>query len=648
MCGFAGLFQAAGGTADELVATARRMVATLVHRGPDDEGVWADPAAGVSFGFRRLSIIDRSQNGHQPMRSASGRFTIVFNGEVYNFGELRAELGAGGFRCRGHSDTEVILGAFERWGVRGAVPRFVGMFAIAVWDRDDRSLTLIRDRLGIKPLFVYHEPGLVTFGSELKALLAGPRFDRTLDPEGLASYLRYLYVPAPATVFRRCVKLAPGHVLRIVDPGRALPAAEPYWSAEEAAARGVANPFAGTDDEAVDELERLLTEAVRLRLIADVPLGALLSGGVDSSTVIALMQRLTDRPVKTYTIGFAEPEWDEGPHAARVARHLGTEHTELRLTDADALAVVPRLPDIFDEPHGDPSQVPTFLVSQLARSGVTVALTGDGGDELFGGYNRYAHGERAIRQAARWPHAVRRLAGAWLRLVARGDRNGGAATALAALGLQQRLVGGKLEKLGLSMGFDSPAQMYRSLVSVWQHPEAWVDGATGAGDPVLRVLHGAGRDRLLERMMLADQIGYLPDDLLAKVDRASMAVSLEARVPVLDHRVVEFSWRLARNLKVRGGRGKWILRAVLERHVPRDITDRPKMGFSVPLEQWLGGALLPWAESALSLERLRRIDGLRVEPIRREWAGFRAGRRRTALGLWGVLMLSAWHERWIG
>ncbi|PYO04352.1 MAG: asparagine synthase (glutamine-hydrolyzing) [Gemmatimonadetes bacterium] len=417
MCGLAGFFCTGNHRPDEMRVIASRMADAIVHRGPDDSGVWVDSGAGIALGFRRLAIVDLSAQGHQPMRSSSGRYIIIFNGEVYNHQRLRRELESSGCSFRGHSDTEVILAAFEEWGIEPAVRRFIGMFAIVVWDISRRELSLMRDRLGIKPLFVYNRGGLVSFGSELKPLFLGPEFDRTLDTSALTSYLRYLYVPAPQSIFRHVVKLRPGHILTIADPSKPLPASSPFWSAEMASREGQETQFSGSDRDAITELETLLTDAVHLRMQADVPLGALLSGGIDSSTVVALMQASADRPVKTFTIGFDQQEFDEAEHARAVARHLGTDHTELHLNGGDALAVIPRLAEMFDEPLADPSQIPTFLVCELARREVTVALTGDGGDELFGGYNRYIEGERLIAGFARWPSLLRRFSASGLTSV---------------------------------------------------------------------------------------------------------------------------------------------------------------------------------------------------------------------------------------
>jgi asparagine synthase (glutamine-hydrolysing) len=646
MCGVAGFFWTRNRGPDEMRGIASRMADAIAHRGPDDNGVWVDSAAGIALGFRRLAIVDLSAHGHQPMRSASGRFIIIFNGEVYNHQSLRRELEASGCSFRGHSDTEVILAAFDQWGVERAIRRFVGMFAIAVWDVSSRELSLIRDRLGIKPLFVYQRDGLVSFGSELKALLAGPAFDRTLDTSALTSYLRYLYVPAPQSIFSHVIKVTPGHILKIANPNVPLPASSPFWSAEATAKQGLTAQFSGGDEDAIAELETLLTDAVRLRMQADVPLGALLSGGIDSSTVVALMQASANRPVKTFTIGFDQQEFDEAAHARAVAKHLGTDHTELRLTGEDALALIPRLAEMFDEPLADPSQIPTFLVCELARREVTVALTGDGGDELFGGYNRYIQGEQMIAGFERWPSLFRRLSASGLTSLAPRTWNRMRDTLRPAFPVagRTRHLGEKIHKLGELLRAESRPAMYRSLLSAWQDPEQLVVGGVAAGNPD-GALYGDSHLALMERMMLADQTSYLPDDLLAKLDRASMAVSLEARVPILDHRVVEFSWRLPRKFKVRDGRGKWILRQILNKYVPHSLVDREKMGFSVPLEQWLAGPLRNWAGDLLLSSETEGI--LRSTVVRREWDRFLAGDSANSAGIWALVMFRSWSDRWL-
>jgi asparagine synthase (glutamine-hydrolysing) len=651
MCGFAGLLSTAGFTGDELADYASRMIAPIAHRGPDDSGVWVDAQAGIALGFRRLAILDRSPLGHQPMQSPSGRYVAVFNGEIYNFVHLRRGLEQRGHRFRGRSDTEVMLAAFDEWGIRLAVERFVGMFAIAAWDSQRRELTFVRDRLGKKPLYVYRDAGLITFGSELKALVAAPRFDRSIDLTALASYLRYLYVPSPKTIFQRAAKLRPAHILTVSNPNRSLPPAECYWSLEDVARRGLANPIAGEEAETIDQLETLLREAVQCRLHSDVPIGALLSGGVDSATVVALMQEASSRPVKTYTIGFAEAEFDEARHAACVARHLGTDHVELLLTGEDAYSLVPQLPQIFDEPFADPSQLPALLVSQLARGEVAVALCGDGGDELFGGYNRYIYGARILARAGRIPHVIRQCLCAGIDRVppSAWDRVQRFSAALVA-GVPREHFGQRVHKVGRLLGAASTGEMYRSLLSAWQQPEdllvADALDAPAGDDENRRILDGSDPACLLDRMMLADQLTYLPDDLLAKVDRTSMAVSLEVRAPLLDHRLVELSWRLPRSLKVRGSLGKWALRQVLYPRVPRNLVERPKMGFSVPIDRWLRGPLRHWAEHLLSGSALHGSRLLNEAAIARAWRELQDDRRPVGAALWAILMFQAWRAQW--
>lgn len=647
MCGLAGVFSRRTWSGSELEQMTSRMTNAIVHRGPDDHGVWADERAGIALGFRRLAIVDLSAHGHQPMQSASGRYMMVFNGEVFNHAALRVQLQDAGHRFRGHSDSEVILAAFEQWGIAPSVRRFVGMFAIAVWDLARRELSLVRDRLGIKPLFVHSKDGYVSFGSELKALLAGPEFDRTIDDAALTSYLRYLYVPAPHSIFRNTVKLSPGHILTISEPAAPLPPSVAFWSAADAAMDGQHDQVSGDDTEVVAQFESLLTDAVTLRMQADVPLGALLSGGIDSSTVVALMQASAGRPVKTFTIGFDRTEFDESAHARAIATHLGTDHTELHLTGADALAVVPRLAEIFDEPLADPSQIPTFLVCELARREVTVALTGDGGDELFGGYNRYLRGEPLIRNFQRWPRAMRRVTAAGIDTLSGSawNRLQRPLKPLFASRGSTRLVGEKARKIGHMLRADTPSGMYRSLLSAWHDPEALLHGdpnRSGNGDATF---NAGDTLPLMERMMLADQTAYLPDDLLAKVDRASMAVSLEARVPILDHRLVELSWRMPRRFKVRDGRGKWILRQVLQKHVPPALVDREKMGFSIPLADWLCGPLKDWAGDLL-LSR-QNSGHMRSEVVGKEWDRLQGGDSTRAAGIWALVMFKAWQDRWM-
>lgn len=650
MCGIAGILANRSEKTNALEELTRQMMGAIVHRGPNDSGVWSDCEAGIGLGFRRLSILDLSASGHQPMQSASRRLTILFNGEIYNYLELRRELEQGGCRFRGQSDTEVVLAAFERWGIERTLPRLVGMFAIALWDAESRSLSLVRDRLGIKPLFVYAKDGLVLFGSELKALMANPAFDRTLDHTAIHDYLRYLYVPWPRTIFRFAQKLAPGHVLTITNASQPLPTPMPYWSATDAARRGLARPLAAADETLLEELDELLGTVVSSHLQSDVPLGALLSGGIDSTTVVALMQARTSQRVKTFSIAFDREEYNEAHHAALVAKHLGTDHTELLCTGNDALAVVPKLPELFDEPHADTSQIPAYLICALASKSVTVALSGDGGDEVFGGYNRYTIGERMLRTSAFVPRSARRAVASCIdSLSPAGASRQGALARLFAPTFRPGKMGDRLEKISKFITNDSPSAMYRSLVSAWQQPQLLMAEASPSPRRGLleEVLESRDPARLIDRMMLADQLTYLVDDQLAKVDRVSMAASLEVRVPFVDHRLVEHAWRLPASLKVRGAQGKWAVRQILYRYVPQSLVDRPKMGLSVPINEWLRGPLRDWAEDLLSPARLAREGLLDPSAVRTSWNALLNGRRSDALGLWAVLMLQSWRAHWL-
>ncbi|MGH7547194.1 MAG: asparagine synthase (glutamine-hydrolyzing) [Gemmatimonadales bacterium] len=642
MCGIAGYFRPAGLAAEPAAAILDRMTATLRHRGPDDGGSWIDAAAGIALGSRRLAILDLSPLGHQPMHAASGRYVIVFNGEVYNFRALRGELEALGHRFRGHSDTEVLLGAVSEWGVRPAVERLNGMYAFALWDRLERTLHLVRDRPGEKPLYYAPVGDTLLFGSELKALRAHPAFPAEIDRDALALLLRYRCVPAPYTIYRGVYKLPPATILSL--PARATNWRDSvpieYWSARAVAERGVADPFTGSERDAVDCLDELLRDAVRLRMEADVPLGAFLSGGTDSSLVVALMQAQSPRPVRTFTIGFHEWRYNEAPHAAAVARHLGTDHTELYVTPAEALAVVPRLPVIYDEPFADPSQIPTFLISELTRRHVTVSLSGDAGDELFGGYRRYHLGP-ALWGAMRWlPAGARRGMAAGLTRVHRAAAFPGSALRrwTGKRNLRERVL-----QVAEVLRTDSPTALLRYLISAWKDPTGVVPGAHEP--PTLLSSHsGQIAPDVARQIMYLDLVTYLPDDILVKVDRASMAVSLESRIPLLDHRIIEFAWRLPPSLKIRDGRGKWLLRELLARYVPRSVTDRPKHGFDVPLGAWLRGPLRGWAEELLDEGRLRREGMLRPEPIRQKWLEHMRGDTSWTYDLWTVLMFQAWLE----
>lgn len=636
MCGLAGYLGSAGD--QESIRILERMGDALLHRGPDDGGVWLDVDAGIGLSHRRLSILDLSPAGHQPMVSASGRYVIAFNGEIYNHLDLRRQLGDRAWR--GHSDTETLLAGFEIWSVEQTLQRAVGMFAIALWDRDTRTLTLARDRLGEKPLYYGTQAGVFLFGSELKTLKQHPAFEGEVDREALALYLRYCYVPVPRSIYRGIHKLAPGTLLRMQVSGRHLTEPVPFWSLKDVAEHGQRKLFQGSDAEAVTELEAKLLDAVRLQQIADVPLGAFLSGGIDSSTIVALMQAQSTRPVRTFTIGFQEAGYNEAEHAKAVAHHLGTDHTDLYVTPAQARAVIPRLATLYDEPFADSSQIPTYLVSQMARQHVTVSLSGDAGDELFGGYNRYAWGPRILQ----CPRPVRKLLAAGLIALSPSAWNR-LCRALAPVlpkSMQFAFPGDKAQKLASIWGAESQAAIYRGLVSTWPAPAEVVlgseDPATLLDDPFC----WAGVSEFEQRMMYLDATSYLPDDILVKLDRAAMGVSLETRLPFLDHRVVEFAWRLPLSMKIRQGQGKWILRQVLYRYVPKELIERPKMGFGVPIDSWLRGPLRDWAEELLSESRLRQEGYFNPAPIRQKWTEHLSGQRNWQYHLWCLLMFQAW------
>lgn len=642
MCGIVGVWSRSGLVRQGDIAAA--MASRIAYRGPDSCGSWADADVGVALGHRRLAILDLSPLGHQPMLSPSGRYVIVFNGEVYNYRELRGEL-AGRFHFGGTSDTEVMLAAVEAYGLEPAVRRFVGMFAFALWDRQESRLHLVRDRLGIKPLYYGQVGDAFAFASELKAFRALPDFSADIDRDALALFLRHNCIPAPHSIYRGIRKLPPGTILSLTYDTAERAEPVPYWSARDVAARGIADPFAGSDVEAADALEELLRVAVRLRMVADVPLGAFLSGGVDSSLVVSLMQAQSDRPVRTYTIGSPNPAYDEARHARKVATHLGTDHTELYVTPEDALAVIPQLPTMYDEPFADSSQIPTFLVSRLARRDVTVSLSGDGGDELFGGYTRHMWGSRVWKWLHRTPLPLRRALARALETSSpeKWDRVYGRVERLIPARHRQQVFGYKMNKLASTLTARDPLDVYQRLASHWSDAQAVVIGASAPDWGAARRPFDEIGD-IPSQMMYFDLVTYLPDDILTKLDRASMAVSLEARVPLLDHRVVEFAWRLPLRMKIRGGQGKWLLRQVLYRHVPRQLIERPKTGFGIPIDAWLRGPLRDWAESLLDERRLRAEGYLDPRPIRERWAHHLSGRASWQYHLWDVLMFQAWLE----
>ena len=643
MCGLTGFWHP-GANADVLAPQAQAMADCIAHRGPDDAGVWVDAEAGLALAHRRLAILDLTPAGHQPMGSASGRFVIVFNGEIYNHLTLRHELEATGSAptWRGHADTETLLVAIERWGIEAALQRAVGMFAIALWDRQQRTLTLARDRAGEKPLYYGWQGDVFLFGSELKALRAHPAFRAGVDRGALTLLLRHNYVPAPYSIHPGIFKLPAGTWLTLRSGERG---AEPraYWSLADVAERGIADPFTGSETEALEGLAEVLGRAVAGQRMADVPLGALLSGGIDSSLITALMQAQSSQPVRTFTIGFAEHSYDEARYARAVAGHLGTQHTELRLSARDALALIPKLPAMYDEPFADSSQLPTHLVMQMARRHVTVALSGDAGDEFFGGYNRYFLGPAAWRRIGWMPMGLRRMLGAGMTALPAPAWNALAGLLTRRLAVAQ--LGDKAHKLGLRLRrVRSIDDLYVSLVTEWSDAAGMV-----VDDRVPPNLLDA-RERWprlpdpVARMMALDAMTYLPDDILVKVDRAAMAVSLETRAPFLDRDVMAFAWRLPMAMKLRDGKGKWILRRLLDRYVPRELIERPKMGFGIPLDDWLRGPLREWAGALLAGDRLRREGYLHPPVITRTWQAHLRGDGRYGYRLWSVLMFQAWLE----
>lgn len=638
MCGITGIYQPQPQlNCEQITATVSRMNETLFHRGPDYGGLWADAEVGVALAMRRLAIVDLSPAGQQPMRSASGRLTIVFNGEIYNHLELRRALDAEAGRqwaWRGHSDTEILLNAIECWGMQAALSKAVGMFAFAVWDSQHDQLTLGRDRMGEKPLYYGWSGNTFVFGSELKALRQAPHWNAPINKHALSLYMRHGYIPQPHTIYEGIYKLPAGSTLTLSPNTRAgtLPSPQPYWQLQRVIEHGQRNPFTGSVDEAKAQLEMLLRQAVAGQMIADVPLGAFLSGGVDSSLIVALMQAQSERPIKTFTVGFGERAFDESQHARAVAEHLHTDHTELRVSEQDALDVVPRLPHMYDEPFADSSQIPTYLISKLTRQYVTVSLSGDAGDELFAGYTRYQAALNLWANLQRVPKVLQPVEGA-----AAGFISSVVATPL--LGRYQRW--GRMAQYARAQSLDA---LYGQMVSLWQTPEAIINGGDSANvifdharqlAPIVANPH--------ERMMALDMQTYLPDDILVKVDRAAMAASLETRVPFLDHRLIEFVATLPLTMKVNDGQTKWLLRQLLYQHVPKALIERPKQGFAVPLAAWLRGGLRDWADALLTVSKLNAQGYFNAPIIAQMWAEHRSGKRDWQYYLWSVLMFQAWH-----
>ncbi|HSS97441.1 MAG TPA: asparagine synthase (glutamine-hydrolyzing) [Terriglobales bacterium] len=639
MCGIAGFWQTkrSSQSPGEILA---RMGQALRHRGPDDFGQMFDTSTGVGFAHRRLSIVDLSPAGHQPMTSSSGRYTITFNGEVYNYEEIRKELG-GDHKWNGHSDTEVMLEAVEHWGLDGALQRFVGMFAFALWDHLERKLFLVRDRLGIKPVFYGWVNGDFVFASELKAIYQYPGFEGAIDRSVLALYMRHNYVPSPHCIYQGIYKLAAGHIF-VLDSPEGEGQLNQFWSAVKVAHSGIQSPITASDEDAIELLKQELSRSIALRMIADVPVGAFLSGGIDSSAVAALMQAQSTRPVKTFTIGFHEDDFNEAAHAQSIAGHLGTDHTELYVTPKETMDVVPQLADMFDEPFADSSQIPTFLVSKLARQNVIVSLSGDGGDELFAGYNRYLLTKKIWTNLSRVPASIRTLAASAV-LHCSPQKIDRFAKVLRPISRHRiSAVGDKAHKLAGFFGLNTPQAIYMHALSHWDRPDDIVR-YSHEPDTVSRFIEqSASLPSVEEAMMLTDMVHYLPDDILTKVDRASMAVGLEARVPLLDHNVVEFAWKLPLHLKIRDGASKWILRRLLHQYVPSRLTERPKMGFGVPIADWLRGPLRAWAGDLLSSSALCSHDFFSVEPIRKRWQEHLSGTRNWQYQLWNVLIFQDW------
>lgn len=625
MCGLSG-FLSSQRLADGAPPILQSMAAAITYRGPNDCGTWHDMQTGIGLAHTRLSIVDLSSAGHQPMPSACDRYVTAFNGEIYNHLALRQQLEAKrqAPAWRGHSDTETLLACFAAWGIEQTLQATVGMFAIALWDKQEQVLTLARDRMGEKPLYWGWCGDTLLFGSELKALKAHPAFKAYIDRNSLALLLRHNYIPAPHCIYQGIEKLRAGYWVQIKQgQQRQDVAPTSYWLLKTVVEAGLANPFNGSDAQAIDLLEQQLSASIGLQMLADVPLGAFLSGGVDSSTIVALMQQQSRRPVQTFAIGFNEPGYNEAEYAKEVAAHLGTEHTELYVGAAEALAVIPKLPQIYCEPFADSSQIPTFLVSQMAKRQVTVALSGDGGDELFGGYNPYQFAPKVWRAISALPLALRKLA----------------VSVLSGLPVPE-----KLHKLLNVLPVSDREAFYTVLMSHWQQPEQVVIDAGYSATALNTPAAWPQVDSFAHWMMAMDAQQYMADDILVKVDRAAMANSLETRVPLLDHRVVELAWQLPLNLKIREGKGKWVLREVLYRHVPRELIERPKKGFSIPLGSWLRGPLRDWADALLNEQRLQHEGYFHVAPIRQLWKGHLAGRKDNSRQLWSVLMFQAWLE----
>lgn len=646
MCGLTG-YLSLYSTPDTILET---MANTIAHRGPNSSGIWCTPDQRIGLAHRRLAIVDLSSTGYQPMHSPSARYVLVFNGEIYNHQKLRAELEQSGNapQWRGHSDTETLLVGIETWGIEATLQRSIGMFAIALWDKHTQTLTLARDRLGEKPLYYGWQGSTFLFGSELKALKTHPAFKAEINRNVLSLYMRHSYIPAPYSIYQDIHKLPPGSILTISLQQR-TPTITPYWLSTNVATQGKQSPFSGTANDAIKALDTLLKDAIQQQMMADVPLGAFLSGGIDSSTVVALMQTQSSRPIKTFSIGFHEALYNEAAHAKAVAKHLGTDHTEWYITPDDCMAVIPRLSTLYDEPFADSSQVPTFLVSQLAKQHVTISLSGDAGDELFAGYNRYNLTQKIWHKLSKIPLPLRQMLANGITLASPNawNRLTSPLQSLLPKHLQQANLGDKLHKAAGVMTVDSISQLYHGMVSQWHDPSIVVIGGTEPITPITDTTLDFSVFNDIERMMLLDLITYLPGDILCKVDRAAMGVSLETRVPFLDHRIVEFAWQLPIEYKLREGQTKWPLRQVLYQYVPKELIERPKMGFGIPIDSWLRSTLRDWAEDLLSESRLQQDGYFNPASIRQKWQEHLSGQRNWQHQLWNVLIFNQWldHNR---
>lgn len=649
MCGIAGYYTP-NNSQGNWSSILTRMTDAIAHRGPDSDGHWIDPEAGIALGHRRLAIVDLSPTGYQPMVSASERFVTIFNGEIYNFLELKEELCSRdpALTFRGTSDTEIMLAAFEQWGVMASIQRFTGMYAFALWDRKEEILYLARDRMGEKPLYYGWVGNTFLFGSELEALAEHPDWRGEVNRDALALLMRHNYIPAPYSIYRDIHKLPPASMLTLHDPqGGTLPEPETYWSIKDVAETWKTNAFYGSDEEAINQLETILKDAVSKQMIADVPLGAFLSGGIDSSTIVALMQAQSSQPVKTFSVGFAEENYDEAPYARAVAEHLGTDHTEVYVTPQDALDVIPQLPTLYDEPFADPSQIPTFLIAGVARRAVTVCLSGDGGDELFAGYSRYFRTQKAYNKLNRIPAWAQSMSANMLLAMPEFAWDMAHAASRRLKPDAHHVPTRKLHKWLTMMPIQAPETLYHLQFSHIIEPGKLVLGANGLDTVFTDQQRWADVPDVFHHMTYLDMSAYLPDDVLVKVDRAAMAVSLETRVPLLDHHVVEFASRIPLDMKVRNGQGKWILRQLLYRYVPPTMVDRPKAGFGVPIDTWLRRDLREWAEALLDPTRLKNEGFFNTELVQKKWQEHLSGAHDHQYYLWNILMFQSWQERWL-